>query len=122
MPAWRRFLTAVFPRCFGTTQTNSKYEYDTPNTPNKLSNGKVKNSKSSLSYGRSTFGGTGITKTMETRVESRAGEDDEIQLVDMERARDMKDGWDHGGGEVDAGSDKSAKTGQQMHQGTFLRS
>jgi hypothetical protein len=91
MPALRRFLAALFPRCFGSTQTNSRYEpYDTPNTPNRLSSGKVLGS-SKATIG--SFGGMsssnkskGITKTVETSVQDRT-EDDEIQLVEMGRER-----------------------------------
>jgi hypothetical protein len=83
MPALRRFLANVFPKCFGSTQTGSKYRnYDQADTPNKLSGGRPKNSKASVSFGK-TFGSSGITKTTETRVESRAGEDDEVMLVEL---------------------------------------
>lgn len=112
MPALRRFLAAIFPRCFGSTQNNSKYEhYDTPNTPNRLSNGKITGSKNS----KASFGGKGITKTLETTIESRIGEDDEIQLVELEQGK--KAGWTST--VSDGGSDRS-RTGVQTTQGTFL--
>jgi hypothetical protein len=91
MPALRRFLANVFPKCFGSTQTDSKYRnYDEADTPNKLSNGRPKNSKASISFGKA-FGSSGITKTTETRVESRAGEDDEVMLVEMGGVANSRD-------------------------------
>jgi hypothetical protein len=86
MPALRRFLTNVFPRCFQSTQLDSnKYEqYDLD--PNKVSDGTRKASKASVSFGGLRLG-SGITKTTETRVESQKGEEDEIELVGMERGR-----------------------------------
>jgi hypothetical protein len=121
MPALRKFLASAFPRCFASTQNNSKYEhYDTPNTPNKLSTGRAKNSKNSkasLSFGLTTFGGTGITKTTETRVESRAGSDDEIHLVDADRERHQKNNW--AVSEADAGSEGSNSAAQGTR--TFMR-
>jgi hypothetical protein len=82
MPALRRFLANVFPKCFGSTQTDSKYRnYDEAGTPNKVSNGRAKTSKTSISFGKA-FGSSGITKTTETTVESRR-EDDEVMLVEL---------------------------------------
>lgn len=123
MPALRRWLANMFPKCFGSTQTNSKYEhYDTPNTPNKLSNGRSKNSKASISFGRATFGGTGITKTMDTRVESRSGEDDEIELVAIGKERQMKGGWQQRASEGDGESERSGGGVPHTTQGPFLQS
>jgi hypothetical protein len=96
MPALRRCFATLFPQCFGSTQTDSKYEkYD---TPNKLSNGKQKTSKGGTSFGRSTFSGSGIRKTTETTVESRTEEEDEIELVNLQSAREtsMNEGWTRG--------------------------
>ncbi|KAF1831964.1 hypothetical protein BDW02DRAFT_504140 [Decorospora gaudefroyi] len=81
MPALRRFLARSFPRCFGSTQQNS--DSGAADTPNKLAP-RPKNSKSSVSFGKTFAGSSGITKTMETRVESRVGEEDEVMLVEME--------------------------------------
>ncbi|KAH7112486.1 hypothetical protein B0J11DRAFT_185921 [Dendryphion nanum] len=104
MPALRRFLAIVFPRCFGSTQSNSKYEhYDTPNTPNKLSSGRATGPKNS----KVSFGGKGITKTMETHVESRMGDDDEIQLVELGE-QGKKERW--ASNASDGASDKSRTT------------
>jgi hypothetical protein len=92
MPALRRFLANVFPKCFGSTQTGSRYRnYDEASTPNKLSAGIPKNSKVSISFGKA-FGSSGITKTTETRVESRAGDDDEVMLVKLGRGGNSRGG------------------------------
>jgi hypothetical protein len=86
LPALRRFLANIFPRCFGSTQTDSKYRhYEDADTPNRLSAGKPQDSKGIIGFGGRTFGTSGITKTTETRIESRAGEDDEVKLVDLQR-------------------------------------
>ncbi|KAL6706194.1 hypothetical protein ACN47E_005929 [Coniothyrium glycines] len=106
MPALRRFLAHIFPRCFGSTHTNSNYnQYDSPDTPNKLSSARTKNSKATLSFAMTSFGGTGITKTTETRVESIADSDDEIHLVDANRETTLKRDW--GISEGDAKSERS---------------
>ncbi|KAF2023028.1 hypothetical protein EK21DRAFT_105511 [Setomelanomma holmii] len=49
MPALRRVLSRLFPRCFGTTQSSSKYE--AYNTPNKLSDGRPAQARATASYG-----------------------------------------------------------------------
>jgi ribosomal protein L11 methylase PrmA len=99
MPALRRFLANVLPKCFGSTQTDSKYRnYDEAGTPNKLSSGRPKNSKGSISFGKA-FGSTGITKTTETTVESRR-EDDEVMLVELERGTGTSVGMGTGTGTV----------------------
>jgi hypothetical protein len=80
MPALRRFLAYVSPYCFGSTKNDSKYEQY--NTPNKLSNGMP---TIGSSRARSTgMKGSGITKTVDTQVESKNREDDEIELVDVQ--------------------------------------
>ena len=103
MPALRRFLARIFPTCFASTQSDSRYRHydDAENddagaqTPNKLSDCRKKGSsgKPSLNSWKK-FGvsglDTGITKTMETRVESRndgGEEDDEVMLVDVDSGR-----------------------------------
>ncbi|KAF2851925.1 hypothetical protein T440DRAFT_447354 [Plenodomus tracheiphilus IPT5] len=122
MPALRRFLAGVFPRCFGSTQTDSKYEhYDTPNAPNRLANSRSKNSKGNASFGLSTFGGTGITKTMETKVESRNEEEDEVELVELGGASSSKEGWSSRRSEGDAESGRSGRHASQATPETFLR-
>lgn len=106
MPALRRFLANIFPVCFGSAFSNSNYDkYRSPNEPNKLSDPKPKNSEGTLSFSKSTFGGTGITKTLETRVESRGGSEDGILLVDVNQETASKTGWN--GNETDAGSERS---------------
>jgi hypothetical protein len=99
MPALRRFLAKVFPKCFGSTKTDSKYrDYDEAGTPNKLSSGRPKNSKGSISFGKA-FRSSGITRTTETIVESRQ-EDDEVMLVELERGIGTSVGTGTGTGTV----------------------
>lgn len=120
MPALRRFLAGLFPRCFGSTQAESKYEhYDTPNTPNRLAN-RSKHARVSAGYGLSTFGGTGITKTMETRVESKCEEEDEIELVRQAGAGHILGGSLGRTSEGDAGSGRSGTRASQAMPQTFL--
>ncbi|KAH7402899.1 hypothetical protein BKA66DRAFT_507745 [Pyrenochaeta sp. MPI-SDFR-AT-0127] len=120
MPALRRFLANLFPRCFGITQTGSKYEpYDVPDFPNKLSRGLPKNSAVKFTLDGTTFDGSGIIKTTETRVESRRGEDDEIQLVELDIGGSMKEGWATAESDVDATSDKSGRGTPRMVQARF---
>jgi hypothetical protein len=85
MPALRRFLANIFPRCFDSTQTDSKYRNHDhqAGTPNRLSSGRPKNSKASIGFGGRFGTSSGITKTTETRIESRSGEEDEVQLVGL---------------------------------------
>ncbi|USP81525.1 hypothetical protein yc1106_08799 [Curvularia clavata] len=90
MPALRRFLAIIFPSCFGSTQGSSRYaNYNDmgPDLPNKVSDSARKNSKPSMNSWRKFGLDTGITKTMETHIESRAyaKEDDEVMLVEMGR-------------------------------------
>jgi hypothetical protein len=93
MPSLRRFLAHVFPSCFQSTQTGSKKYEQYSNDPNKPSYGTRKASKASISFGGLKMG-SGITKTTQTTVESRKGEEDEIELVGMEgnRGRGMYKG------------------------------
>ncbi|KAF2195064.1 hypothetical protein K469DRAFT_733817 [Zopfia rhizophila CBS 207.26] len=68
MLALRRFLAAIFPRCFRSTQSNSKYnDYD--NRPNKPSTGKRTGPKNSKASFGGSFGGH--------------GEDDEVRPVEL---------------------------------------
>lgn len=88
MPALRRVLAVLVPSCFGSTQGSGRYanykDMD-PNHPNKVSDGGQRNIKPSLNSWRKFGLDTGITKTMETHVESTmcGKEDDEVMLVEM---------------------------------------
>jgi hypothetical protein len=115
MPALRRFLAALFPRCFGSTQNNSNYEhYDTPNRK-AGSSGYAGGSKHSAGFGsKASYGGRGIVKTSETTVVSRMGDDDEIQLVEFEQGK--KTGTEGS----DGGSD-TTRAPVQINQGGFAR-
>jgi hypothetical protein len=83
MPALRRLLAYISPYCFGSTKSDSKYEqYNTPNKlSNGISNGVSRNSRMGLrSSGTSK---SGITKTINTQIETKVKEDDEIELVQV---------------------------------------
>ncbi|KAF2710605.1 hypothetical protein K504DRAFT_533530 [Pleomassaria siparia CBS 279.74] len=84
MPSFRRFLATLSPKCFGSTENDSKYKAYDDNTPN----ARALSGKRSNRIKKSTLGGslfeTQITKTVDTRVESERS-DDEVQLVELER-------------------------------------
>jgi hypothetical protein len=77
MPAMRRFLAYVSPYCFGSTKADSSYEQY--NAPNKLLNGMPRSSRV-----RSALKGSEITKTVDTQVESRNKDDDEVWFVTIQ--------------------------------------
>jgi hypothetical protein len=85
MPALRRLLAYVSPYCFGTTKNDSKYEQY--NTPNKVSNGMPRNSRAGMRSGISGGKNSGITKTIDTQIETRVKEDDEIELVQFQNTQ-----------------------------------
>lgn len=110
MPALRRFLANLFPRCFGITQTGSGFEhYDTPDYPNRPSNRQHKNLTSRLTLEGTTFKGSGITKTTETRVESKRQEEDEVELVEFGIQRSLKEGWSSAESDGDTRRDDSRR-------------
>jgi len=77
MPAMRRFLGYVAPVCFGSTKEDSNYErYD---KPNRFWAAVPRSSRS-----RSGFDSTGITKTVDTQVESQSKGEDEVELVTLQ--------------------------------------
>jgi hypothetical protein len=82
MPALRRLLAYVSPYCFGSTKNDSKYEQY--NTPNKLSNGLPRSSRAGVRHSVTGGKNSGITKTIDTQVETRVKEDDEIELVQFQ--------------------------------------
>lgn len=93
MPAFRRFLAHIMPRCFGTTDDDSGSIRAAARTPSQLegSAGK-KSSKKKSTLPDSLFNTNGslfqssITKTVDTRVESVKPDDDELQLVEFNRS------------------------------------
>ena len=101
MPALRKCLAKLFPSCFSSTQQNSNYN-DYSNTPNgRLSSNKLGGERSKT---RSGLNFSGITKTVDTNFTITRLEDDEQELVDMQRhgPKTAPSNWSVGGG-----SDKS---------------
>ena len=93
MPAFRRFLAHTMPKCFGSTEDDSESIRDAARTPSQLEgSGAKKRSKKKSTLPGSLFDTTGslfettITKTVDTRVESAKPDDDELQLVNMNRS------------------------------------
>lgn len=80
MPAFRRLLAHLIPKCFNSTQ-NEYYKDDTPNArlPSERRSGRKKSTLSG-----SLFDAT-IVKTIDTKVEARSREDDEVQLVELQK-------------------------------------
>ncbi|XP_014560945.1 hypothetical protein COCVIDRAFT_33953 [Bipolaris victoriae FI3] len=94
MPALRRFLTLIFPRCFASTQQNSRYNLyeDGPALPNRVSQGPPRDSKpiSLASGGRFGLETEVYTTIVETPAESRENlkeEDERVMLADMGSTR-----------------------------------
>lgn len=107
MPTFRRFLAHFVPNCFASSQTDSNlknYEDETPNA-------RASTKKSGRSgRKRSTMDGslfnTTIMKTIDTRVTSLNKDDDEVQLVELQRNGELQkngksvNGSEHGSTEV----------------------
>lgn len=94
MPALRRFLNLIFPRCFASTQQNSRYNLyeDGPALPNRVSQGPPRDSKpiSLASGGRFGLETEVYTTIVETPAESRENlkeEDERVMLADMGSTR-----------------------------------
>lgn len=84
MPSFRRFLAQLVPKCFGSTQDDSKYRYYEDGTPNaRLSSAKRSGRKKST-IGGSLFDAT-IVKTIDTKIEAVSREDDEVRLMDLQK-------------------------------------
>ncbi|CAI6339320.1 unnamed protein product [Periconia digitata] len=87
MPMFRRFLSSIAPKCFGSSHDESDYKYHNDDTPNaripdrKSSSNKPKKATLSDSLFQSH-----ITKTTDTRVTSEQMED-EVCLVELQQAR-----------------------------------
>ncbi|KAH3928735.1 hypothetical protein HBH98_107900 [Parastagonospora nodorum] len=74
MPAMRRFLRCVAPDYFGSTKEDSRYkQHENTNI--------VWATIPSRSRLRPNLTGSGITKTVDTQVESQSNDDDEIEFV-----------------------------------------
>jgi hypothetical protein len=115
MPYIRRFLARIFPNLLGSRAFVS--DRRTPNTRSKRSNGNVRSSKSSVGF-NTMIRGSAIMKTVDTVIEDKSKEDDEIQLVDveMQRMEELKISWgvksaeDTGRGMLDKGKLRSLGT------------
>jgi hypothetical protein len=86
MPAFRRFLAQLVPKCFGTTQNNSdpNQDDDTPNRPSK------KRSKPSRSMLDASLFNTTMMRTVDVNLEESIGKaDDEVHLVELHRSGSM---------------------------------
>jgi hypothetical protein len=81
----RRFMGHMLPKCFGSTEAGSSYELY---HRNEQYNGsyKVSNGGPIKSRDRPGMGGSSILRTVNTKVEHRSIEDDEVKLV-VARAR-----------------------------------
>lgn len=107
MPALRQFLAKLFPRWFSNSQAASGYEpYIGQNGTSRFTTVKSTNQRGSTNFALSNFGGAGIMKTMETKIERELDEDDETKLVGSERAGTSKEAWSRTGSEGDAESVK----------------
>jgi hypothetical protein len=84
MPAFRRFLAGVIPTCFESTQENLKDRNYPDRTPiARVLAGKMSGRKKST-FNNSLFE-TGIMRTVDLTIESRAHQDDEVCLVELKK-------------------------------------
>lgn len=74
MPSARKFLARRFPTCFGSVKSSNPYDYSP--------NARVSSGRSGGKVPISTLGG--IMKSVDTTVQ-RSGEDDEVELVQLEQ-------------------------------------
>ncbi|OAK98846.1 hypothetical protein IQ06DRAFT_337320 [Phaeosphaeriaceae sp. SRC1lsM3a] len=83
MPAFRRFLAILVPKCFGSTQNDSKPKYTDEDVPNaRVASGSSRQKKSTLS---GSLFNTTIMKTVDIGMESRGRDDDEVHLVELKK-------------------------------------
>ncbi|KAI4665574.1 uncharacterized protein J4E78_003036 [Alternaria triticimaculans] len=82
MPAFRRFLAQLVPKCFGTTQNNSdpNEDDDTPNRPSK------RRGKPSRSMLDASLFNTTMARTVDDTLEGIGKADDEVHLVELRRS------------------------------------
>jgi hypothetical protein len=83
MPAFRRFLAQLAPKCFGTTEDNSDRTPGDDDTPNRLSKKKTRPNKSMLD---ASLFNTTIMRTVDGDSEGIGKADDEIHLVELHRS------------------------------------
>ncbi|KAF2020438.1 hypothetical protein BU24DRAFT_469208 [Aaosphaeria arxii CBS 175.79] len=112
MPSFRRFLARIIPGCFGTTQADSDESGETPNA--RVSIAKRSGPKKRPTISGSLFD-TAIMKTVDTKVETVKGSDDELRLVDISR-----DGKNMASSTTESAEGKfSMATGRNRSQETF---
>jgi hypothetical protein len=92
MPYIRRFFARVFPPLFGShafTMDRKTQEYRNNHSKNDL-----KSSKTNVGL-NTMIRGSAIMKTVDTVIENKSEEDDEVQLVDLEtqRMEELKIAW-----------------------------
>jgi hypothetical protein len=83
MPAFRRFLALMVPKCFGSTQNDSRQKCSEEGVPN--ARYPSKSSKRKKSIMNSSLFNTTIMKTVDMTIEDSAKADDEVQLVDFQK-------------------------------------
>jgi hypothetical protein len=83
MPAFRRFLAILVPKCFGSTQNDSKPKFSDDIVPNARYPSKPTRRKKSTM--NSSLFNTTIMKTVDTNMESMARDDDEVRLVELQK-------------------------------------
>jgi hypothetical protein len=84
MPAFRRFLAVIVPKCFGSTQNDSKPKFSDDGVPNSRYPSKpTRRKKSSMN---SSLFNTTIVKTVDMNTESRPRDDDEVNLVELQKS------------------------------------
>jgi hypothetical protein len=84
MPAFRRFLAQLVPNCFGSTQNDSHAKVSDEGLPNaRLSKKQTRPKKGTLN---GSLFNTTIMKTVDTSMESRGRDDDEVNLVELQKS------------------------------------
>jgi len=80
MPAFRRFLAQLIPKCFGSTQNDSRPEDAVPNARYPSSSKPSRRKKSSMN---ASLFNTTIMKTVDLSQETEGKEEDEVGLVEL---------------------------------------
>lgn len=88
MPAFPRFLAVLVPKCFGSTQNDSKPKFSDDGVPNSRYPSKPTRRKKSTM--NSSLFNTKIMKTVDMNMESRSRDDDEVNLVELQQKSGVK--------------------------------
>jgi hypothetical protein len=83
MPAFRRLLALMVPKCFGSTQNDSRQKCSEEGVPNPRYPSKSRKRKKSIM--NSSLFNTTIMNTVDMTKEDSAKADDEVQLVDFQK-------------------------------------